>query len=133
MNEKVTSSTFASTQEINDIIKKAHNKSSYSIEKKSHSNEEYEYDNDNMTQDFRKLIEEIEKTTIDIKDNAIEVANILEKVINNDVIKEEEISLFLRFKLRRQKVTIEKKKNSLMCNNYWRNYQNQQCRQHQKL
>ena len=49
LNEKVTSTTLASTQEINDIIKKAYNKSSYSIEKKSHSNEEYDYDNEEIT------------------------------------------------------------------------------------
>ena len=110
MNEKVTNTTLASTQKINDIIKKAYNKSSYSIEKKSHSNEKYEYDNDNMTNDFWRLAKKVERTTIDIKDNAIEVVNTLEENIGNDVIKEEEISLLLRFRLQRQNVTIEEKK-----------------------
>ena len=101
MNEKITSTIFACTQEINDIIKKTYNKSSYLIEKKFHSNEKYNYDNDDMTYNFRKFIEKIEKATINIKDNAIEIVNILEKVISNDVTKKKEISLFLRFKLRR--------------------------------
>ena len=83
LNEKVTSTTLASTQKINDIIKKAYNKSSYSIENKSHSNEKYNYDNEKMTQDLRKLVEEVEKTMISTKDNATKVANILEKVISN--------------------------------------------------
>ena len=118
LNEEVTSTTFASTQKVNDIIKKAYNKSSYSIERKSHSNEKYEYDNEKMTQDFRKLIEEIEKATIIIKDNATRVVDTLEKIISNDVTKKNEISLSLRFKLRRRNVTIEKKKNSSICNEY---------------
>ena len=117
MNEKVTNSTLASTQKINDIIKKAYNKSSYSIENKFHSNDEYDYDNEEMTQNLQKLVEEVEKTTIDNKDNAIEDANTFEETIGNDATKEE-ISLFLRLKLRRQNVTIEEKKTSLMCDNY---------------
>ena len=133
LNEEVTSTAFASTQRINDIIKKAYNKSLYSIEGKSHSNEKYDYDNEEMTQDLRKLIEEIEKATIDIKDNAIKVVNTLEKVIGNDVTKKEEISLLLRFKLQRRDATITKKESPPMCNNYWKNCQNQQCRQHQRL
>ena len=118
MNEKVTSITLASTQKINDIIKKAYNKLSYSIEEKSHSNEEYDYDNEEMTQDFRKLIEEVEKATIDIKDNAIKVVDTLEEVISNDVTTNKRISLSLRFKLQRQNVIIKKDKNSSICNNY---------------
>ena len=118
MNEKITNTTFASTQKINDIIKKAYNKSSYSIERKSHSNEKYDYDNDNMTHDFRKLIEEVEKVMINIKDNAIEIVNTLEDVISNVATTKNEISLFLRFRLRRQNVTIEEKKILSMCNNY---------------
>ena len=118
MNEEVTNTTFASTQRINDIIKKAYNKSSYSIEGKSHSNEEYDYDNENMAQDLRRLVEEVEKTTSNIKDNAIEVVNTLENVISNDAIKDKETSLFLRLKLRRQNATIEEKETSSICNNY---------------
>ena len=118
MNEKVTSTTFASTQKVNDIIKKAYNKSSYSIEEKSHSNEKYEYDNDNITNDFQKLIEKIERAMIVIKDNAIKVVNILEEIIGNDVIIKEEISLLLRFRLQRRDATIEEKKISSICNNY---------------
>ena len=118
MNEKITNTTFASTQRINDIIKKAYNKSLYSIEKKSHLNEKCEYDNDNMTNDFRKLAKKIEKTMINIKNNAIEIVNIFEKIISNDVTKKNEISLFLRFKLQRQNVTITKKENSSICDNY---------------
>ena len=133
LNEKVTSTTLASMTKINDIIWKAYNKSSYSIEKKSHSNEKYDYDNDNMTHDFWKLIKEVEKATINIKDNAIEVVNTLEDVIDNDVTRNKEISLSLRFKLLRQDVIIKEKKNSSICNNYWKNCRNQQCRQHQKL
>ena len=133
LNEKVTNTAFASTKEINDIIKKAYNKSSYLIEGKSHSNEKYDYDNDNMTRDLRKLVEEVEKTTIDIKDNAIEVVDTLEDVINNDATKDKEIPLLLRLKLRRQNVTIKEKEDSSICNNYWKNCQNQQCRQHQEL
>ena len=133
MNEKITSTTLASTQRINDVIKKTYNKSLYLIEEKFHLNKKYDYDNDNMTHDLRKLVEEIEKATINIKNNAIEVVNTLEEVINNDVTKKNEISLFLRLKLQRQNVTITKKKISLICNNYWKDCQNQQCRQHQKL
>ena len=107
LNEKVTSTTFASNQEINDIIKKAYNKTSYSIERKSHSNEEYEYDSDEMINDLRKLAKKVEKTTIEIKDNAIEIVNTLEASISNDAIKDKEISLFLRLKLQRQNITIE--------------------------
>ena len=133
LNEKITSATFASTQKINDIIKKAYNKSSYSIEKKSHLNEKYEYDNDNMTNDLRKLAKEIEKATIIIKNNAIKVVNTLEEIISNDVTKEKEISLSLRFRLQRRDATIKEEESSSMCNNYWKNCQNQRCRQHQKL
>ena len=133
LNEEITSTTFASTKEINDIIKKAYNKSSYSIEEKLHSNEEYDYDNEEMTHDLRKLVEEVEKTTINIKGNTTEIVDTLEDVISNDVIRSEEISLFLRFKLQRQNVTIEEKESLSMCNNYWKNCQNQQCRQHQRL
>ena len=71
-----------------------------------------------MTNDFRELVKEVEKTTINIKDNATKVVNTLEKIISNDVIKKKKISLFLRFKLRRQDVTIEKKKILLMYDNY---------------
>ena len=110
MNEKVTNTTFASTKKINDIIKKAYNKSSYSIEEKSYSNEKYDYDNESMTHDFRKFVKKIEKATINIKNNTIEIVNIFENVISNDVTKNKKISLFLRFKLRRQNVAIEKKK-----------------------
>ena len=133
LNEEVTSTTLASTKEINDIIRKAYNKSSYLIEKKSHSNEKYDYDNEEMAQDLRKLAEEIKKATIVIKDNATKVVNILEEAISNDVTKKDEISLLLRFKLRRQKTTITKKKIPSICNNYWKNCQDQQCRQHQEL
>ena len=108
MNEKVTNSTFASNQKINDIIRKTYNKSLYSIENKSHSNEKYEYDNDNMTYDFRKLVEEVEEVTINIKGNAIEVVGTFEDVIGNDVTKNKEISLSLRFELRRQNAIVEK-------------------------
>ena len=107
LNEKVTNSTFASNQKINDIIWKTYNKSLYLIKNKFHSNEKYEYDNDNITYDLRKLVEEIEEATINIKDNAIEVVNIFEDVINNDVTRNKKISLFLRFKLRRQNAIVE--------------------------
>ena len=133
LNKEVTSTTLASTQKINDIIKKAYNKSSYSIEEKSHSNEEYDYDNDDMAQDLRRLVEEIEKTTNNIKDNATKVVDTLEDAISNDVIKDKEIPLSLRFKLRRQDATIEEKKTPSICINYWKDCQNQQCRQHPKL
>ena len=133
LNEKVTSTALASIQKINDIIKKAYNKSLYSIEERFHSNDEYKYDNNNMANDFRKLAKKMKKATINTKDNATRVVDILEKVISNDVTKESEISLFLRFRLQRQNVTIEKKKSSSMCDKYWKNCQSQQCRQHQKL
>ena len=96
LNEKVISTTLASTKKINDIIKKAYNKSSYSIEEKSHSNKEYDYDNDNMTHDLRRLVEEVEKATINIKNNATKIVDTLvlrvcqkarlerEKAIDND-------------------------------------------------
>ena len=118
MDEEVTSTALATTQRINDIIKKAYNKSSYSIEEKSHSNEKYDYDNDDMTQDLRKLVEEVERATINIKDNAIEIVDTLEDVIGNDVIKGKEIPLLLRSKLARQDVTIGEEEVSPMCNNY---------------
>ena len=133
LNEKITNTTFASTQKINDIIKKAYNKSSYSIERKSHSNEKYDYDNDNMTHDLRRLVEEVEKTTINIKNNATEVVNTLEDAISNDVTRNKEISLPLRFKLRWQNATIQKEESPSICDEYWKNCQNQQCRQHQRL
>ena len=100
MNEKVTSTTFVSTQKINDIIKKTYNKSLYLIEKKSYSNEKYDYDNKKMTQNFRKLVKEIEKATINIKNSAIKVVNTLKEVMSNDATKKKEISLLLRFELR---------------------------------
>ena len=118
LNEKITSTTLASTKKINDIIKKAHNKSPYSIEGKSHSNEEYDYDNDNMTKDLRKLAKEVEKTTIDIKDNATRVVDTLEKAISNDATKENEIPLPLRPRLRRQNATIKKEGNPSICDKY---------------
>ena len=118
MNEKVTSTTFASTQRINDIIKKAYNKSSYSIEKKSHSNEKYEYDNDNMTNDFQEFAKKVERITNNIKDNATKVVDTLEEAIGNDATKENEISILLRFKLQRQDVIVEEKKTSSICINY---------------
>ena len=118
MNEEVTNTTFASTQKINDIIKKAYNKSSYSIEEKSHSNEEYDYDSDNMTKDLRKLAKEVKKATINIKSNAIEIVDTLEEAMGNDAIGNKGIPLSLRLKLRRQNVTIEEKEIPPMCNNY---------------
>ena len=133
LNKEITSTTFASTKKINDIIKKAYNKSSYSIEEKSHSNEKYDYDNDNMTHDLRRLVEEVEKTTINIKNNATEVVNTLEDAISNDVTRNKEISLPLRFKLRWQNATIQKEESPSICDEYWKNCQNQQCRQHQRL
>ena len=133
LNEKITNLIFASNQKINDIIRKAYNKSSYSIENKFYSNEKYEYDNDNMIYDFRKFVEKVEKAMINIKNNAIKVVNTLENVISNDVTKNKEISLLLRFKLRRQNAIIEKNQFSSKCDNYWKDCQNSQCRQHQKL
>ena len=118
MNEEVTSTTFASNQKINDIIKKAYNKTSYFVERKSRSNEKYDYDNDEMTNDLRKLAKEVEKATIEIKDNAIEIVNTLEAFISNDVTKSKEISLFLRFKLQRQNVTIEENQFVQECEEY---------------
>ena len=133
MDEEVTSTAPASIKEINDIIRKAYNKLSYSIEGKSHSNEKYDYDNDNMAHDLRKLAEEVEKATINTKDSAIEIVDTLEDAIGNDVIRNKEIPLLLRFKLRRRNVTIEEEEVPSMCNNYWKNCQNQQCCQHQEL
>ena len=118
LNEKITNTTFASTQRINDIIKKAYNKSSYSIEKKSHSNEKYEYDNDNMTNDFQEFAKKVERITNNIKDNATKVVDTLEEAIGNDATKENEISILLRFKLQRQDVIVEEKKTSSICINY---------------
>ena len=71
-----------------------------------------------MAHDLRKLVEEVEKATINTKDNAIEIMDILEKAIDNDAIRNKEIPLLLRFKLRRQDVTIKKKEVSSICNNY---------------
>ena len=71
-----------------------------------------------MTYDLQKLAKEVEKTTINIKNNAIEVVDTLENVISNDAIKEGEISLPLRLRLRRQSATIEKNKASSMCDKY---------------
>ena len=71
-----------------------------------------------MTNDFRKLAKKIERTTIDIKNNATKVVDTLEEVISNDATKKNEISLSLRLKLQRQDVTITKRKNSSICNNY---------------
>ena len=118
MNEEVTSTTFASNQKINDIIKKAFNKTSYFVEEKIHSNEEYDYDNDEMTNDLRKLAKEVEKTTIEIKNNAIEIVGTLEASISNDVINKKEISLSLRPKLQRQNATIEEKQFVSKCKEY---------------
>ena len=71
-----------------------------------------------MTHDLRKLVEEVEKATIKFKGNAIEIVDTLEEAISNDVTKNEEISLSLRFKLQRQNATIKEKKVPPMCNNY---------------
>ena len=86
-----------------------------------------------MTHDLRKLVEKVEKATTNIEDNTIRIVDTLEEVINNDATKEKKISLLLRLRLRRRNVTIEKKEASPMCNNYWKDCQNQQCRQHQGL
>ena len=118
MNEKVTSTTLASNQKINDIIKKTYNKTSYFVEKKFHSNEKYDYDNDEMINDLRKLAKKVEKTTIEIKNNAIEIVNTLETFINNDATKRKEISLLLRFKLQRQNVKVEGSQLVLECEKY---------------
>ena len=59
--------------------------------------------------------------------------NTFEEAIGNDATKEKEISLFLRLKLQRQNATIKEEKTSSICNNYWKDCQNQQSRQHQKL
>ena len=118
MNEKVTSITFASNQKINNIIKKAYNKTLYFVEKKFHSNEKYDYDNDEMINDLRKFVEKIKKTTIKIKNNAIKVVNILEAIINNDVTKNKKISLFLRFKLQRQNANMRENQITTICNKY---------------
>ena len=133
LDEEVTSTALASTKEINNIIKKAYNKSSYLIEGKSHSNEKYDYDNEEMTQDLRKLAKEVEKATTIIKDNATKIVNTLEEVISNDATKKDEIPLLLRSKLRRQNVKVEERKVSPICNNYWKDCQNEQCRIHQGL
>ena len=133
LNEEIISTTFASNQEINNIIKKAYNKTSYFVEKKSHSNEKYEYDNNEMINDLRKLAKKVEKTTIEIKNNAIEIVDTLEASISSDATKDKEISLFLRFKLQRQNVTIEENQFVQECEEYWKNCQNKQCRIHQKL
>ena len=71
-----------------------------------------------MTHDFRKFTKKIKKATINIKDNIIKIVNIFENVINNNVIKNKKISLFLRFKLRRQNTIIEENQFSLKYNNY---------------
>ena len=118
LNEKVTSTTFASNQKINDIIKKAYNKTSYFVEGKPHSNEKYDYDNNEMINDLRKLAKEVEKATIEIKNNAIKIVNTLEAFISNDVTKDKKISLLLRFKLQRQDVTIEESQFVLECEKY---------------
>ena len=118
LDEKVTSKALASTTKVNDIIKKAYNKSSYLIEGKSHLNEKYDYDNDNMTHDLRKLAEEVEQATINIKDNAIKIVDTLEDVIGNDAIRNEEIPLFLRLRLRGQNATIKEEGSPPICNNY---------------
>ena len=118
LNEKVTSTTLALNQEINDIIKKAYNKTLYFVKKKFHSNEKYDYDNDEMINDLRKLVEKVKKTTIEIKNNAIKVVNIFEAIINNDVTKDKEISLFLRFKLQRQNANVKKNQIITICNKY---------------
>ena len=133
LDEEVTSKALASTKKINDTIKKAYNKSSYLVEKKSHSNEKYDYDSDNMAHNLRRLVEEVEKATINIKDNATKIVDTLEGVIGNDATKENEIPLFLRFRLSRQDATIEEKESSSICDKYWKDCQNQQCRQHQGL
>ena len=133
LDEEITSTTFASTKEVNNTIRKAYNKLSYSIEEKSHSNKEYDYDSEEMAQDLRKLAKEVEKATTIIKDNATKVVDTFEEVISNDAIKKEEIPLFLRFKLQRQDVTIEERKVSSICNNYWKNCQDKQCHIHQEL
>ena len=116
MNEKITSTTLASNQKINDIIKKAYNKTSYLVEEKFHSNKKYDYDNDEMINDLRKLAKKVEKATIEIKDNAIKIVDTLEASIGNDATKGKKISLPLRFKLQRQNVTI--KGNQYKCEEY---------------
>ena len=118
MNEKVTSTTFASNQKINDIIKKAYNKTSYFVERKSHSNEKYDYDNNEMINDLQKFAKEVEKATIEIKDNAIKIVNTLEVFVDNDVTKDKKISLLLRLKLQRQNVMIEESQFVLECEKY---------------
>ena len=125
LDEEVTSTALASTTEINDTIRKAYNKSPYSIEGKSHSDEEYDYDSDNMAHDLRKLAEEIEKATVKFKGNAIEIVDTLEEAIGSDATKNEEISLPLRFRLRQRDATIKGKEVPPMCNNYWKDCRNQ--------
>ena len=118
MDEEVTSTTFASNQEINNIIKKVYNKTSYLVEGKSHSNEKYDYDNDEMINDLRKLAKKVEKTTIEIKDNAIKIEDTLEAFISNDATKSKEISLSLRSKLQRRDAIIEKSQSIHECEEY---------------
>ena len=118
MNEEITSTTLASNQEINDIIKKVYNKTSYLVKGKSRSNKKYDYDNDEMINDLRKLAKKVERATIEIKDNTIEVVNILEAFKGNEVTKDEKISLSLRFKLQRQNATIEKSQLVHECESY---------------
>ena len=86
-----------------------------------------------MTNDLRKLAKKIERATINIKDNATKVVDTLKEIISNDATKKNEISLLLRLRLQRQNATIMKKQVPPMCNNYWKECQNQQCRQHQRL
>ena len=121
LDEEVTNTALASNQKINDIIKKAYNKTSYLVERKSRSNEKYEYDSDEMINDLWKLAKKVEKTTIEIKDNAIEIVDTLEASIGNDVTKSNEISLPLRFKLQRQNATIEESQLVHECKEYWKN------------
>ena len=118
LNEEVTSTALASYQEINDIIKKVYNKTSYLVEGKIHSNEEYDYDNDEMINDLRKLTKEVEKATIEIKDNATKVVDTLEASIGSDAITSKEISLSLRFKLQRQNATIKESQFVHECEEY---------------
>ena len=118
LDEKVTNKALASTSKINDIIKKAYNKSSYSIERKFHSNKEYDYDNDNMTHDLQRLAKKVEKATINTKDNATRVVDTFEETISNDVTKGNEISLPLRSRLQRQNVTIKEKGDPSICDKY---------------
>ena len=121
LDEEVTSTTLASNQEINNIIKKAYNKTSYLVEEKSHSDEKYEYDNNEMANDLQKLAKEVERATIEIKDNAIEIVGTLEAFIGSDATKDKEISLSLQLKLQRQGATIEENQLANECKEYWKN------------